>query len=425
MVNMPNLHAISALGSQFTKNVFAGTAQHFQSKTKRALRQRTSQSQRANTAARTQPSTPSSHTPQGLPEPSAAMGEQLQAGRVARAQRAQSNRQNAGPNLANRINYGTPTEGGAKLNYQGPTPVRGDAHLGATSAQASSFVSRINSQAGNPVHAVQPAQFGGGHRASAPTNMTVSHAPGTGRHRAGGTPNVAPKKSVQAAPVASQAHVTTLGQQFGSPGRVSGTTPLAGSREYGAMPSPHQEAQRRLGTRGYESFTARKLSPSEGASSPAHPNFGSNPVAAAPQKKNIPNVDTSTKSNAPFPTHVNPEGASSQKLQRLSATETAKTGRENEFTVGSRNPSKVTTNIRGLAAKGSQLEASLNSRPFQTPAKSAPSAPEPVKKSTSIQNQTQQRGMFSAAPYRVAKTAQPRPKKQAAPKPDPNQGTLF
>lgn len=69
-------------------------------------------------------------------------------------------------------------------------------------------------------------------------------------------------------------------------------------------------------------------------------------------------ADVSTKSNAPYPTHVHPEGSSSMVLPRLTAAQP----RPNQFTVGSRN-------IRGggIAAMGSKLEEGLSTRPLRVP----------------------------------------------------------
>jgi hypothetical protein len=94
------------------------------------------------------------------------------------------------------------------------------------------------------------------------------------------------------------------------------------------------------------------------------PSAPAKPQAPKPPTHSLQFSDTSTKDNSPFPTHVHPEGSSNAILPHLSATETAKTGRPNEFTVGSRN-----VRGSGIAAMGSKLEESLMSRPFQTPAK--------------------------------------------------------
>lgn len=112
--------------------------------------------------------------------------------------------------------------------------------------------------------------------------------------------------------------------------------------------------------------------PTTGAPKPSINPFQVNRIQSAPQRPQAPKPathslqfsDTSTKDNSPFPTHVHPEGSSNAILPHLSATETAKTGRPNEFTVGSRN-----VRGSGIAAMGSKLEESLMSRPFQTPAK--------------------------------------------------------
>lgn len=82
------------------------------------------------------------------------------------------------------------------------------------------------------------------------------------------------------------------------------------------------------------------------------------PVSKGPVK--FSNV--SPQSNAPYPTHVHPAGSSSAILPHLSATETGKTGRPNEFTVGSRN-----IKGSGIAAMGSKLEEGLRTKPFPVP----------------------------------------------------------
>lgn len=85
-------------------------------------------------------------------------------------------------------------------------------------------------------------------------------------------------------------------------------------------------------------------------------------TALPPARNSLQFADTSKKDNSPYPTHEHPAGSSSAILPRLSATETAKTGRPNTFTVGSRN-------IRGggIAAMGSMLEQGLAQRPLTLP----------------------------------------------------------
>lgn len=87
----------------------------------------------------------------------------------------------------------------------------------------------------------------------------------------------------------------------------------------------------------------------------------------APTAKPTQFADTSTKSNAPFPTHEHPAGSSSAILPHLSATETAKTGRPNEFTVGSRRTPSAKSNVAGLGAMGSKLEEGLATKKFPLP----------------------------------------------------------
>jgi hypothetical protein len=83
----------------------------------------------------------------------------------------------------------------------------------------------------------------------------------------------------------------------------------------------------------------------------------------APRKAAQP-LTVTPKSKA-YPLHQNPPGSSQQRLNTLSDTETAKTGKPNNFSVGSKKPSK--TNTQGLAAMGSKLEAGLASKKFPLP----------------------------------------------------------
>lgn len=96
---------------------------------------------------------------------------------------------------------------------------------------------------------------------------------------------------------------------------------------------------------------------SSGTNIPTPPPKATNPGGkAAPVGPQF--ADTTPKSNAPFPTHVHPEGSSSQILPNLTANQPA----PNQFTVGSRN-----IKGGGIAAMGSQLEAGLSSRKFPLP----------------------------------------------------------
>jgi hypothetical protein len=74
-------------------------------------------------------------------------------------------------------------------------------------------------------------------------------------------------------------------------------------------------------------------------------------------------VDTSTKSNSPFPTHVHPANSSNLELSNLSAAHSSP-GKPQQFTVGSRN-----IKGGGIASMGSQLEEGLATRPLSLPSK--------------------------------------------------------
>ena len=88
----------------------------------------------------------------------------------------------------------------------------------------------------------------------------------------------------------------------------------------------------------------------------------SKPALPPKPRNSLQFADTSTKDNSPFPTHQHPAGSSSAILPNLSANESAKTGRPNTFTMGSRN-----IKGGGIAAMGSQLEQSLAQRPLSLP----------------------------------------------------------
>lgn len=115
--------------------------------------------------------------------------------------------------------------------------------------------------------------------------------------------------------------------------------------------------------------TAVSATPSvKPAINPFQVNRISRPSGPAATPKQAPSSlqfsNTSTKDNSPFPTHVHPAGSSNAILPTLSANETAKTGRPNEFTVGSRKPGR---SVQGLGAMGSKLEESLMNKPLGTP----------------------------------------------------------
>lgn len=96
---------------------------------------------------------------------------------------------------------------------------------------------------------------------------------------------------------------------------------------------------------------------SSGTNIPTPPPTATNPGGkAAPVGPQF--ADVTPKSNAPFPTHVHPEGSSTQILPHLTANQP----KPNQFTVGSRN-----IKGGGIAAMGSQLEAGLSSRKFPLP----------------------------------------------------------
>lgn len=65
-----------------------------------------------------------------------------------------------------------------------------------------------------------------------------------------------------------------------------------------------------------------------------------------------------------FKEHQNPAGSPQTRLPKLSDTETAKTGRENNFSVGTKKPS---SNTQGLAAMGARLEAGLMQKKMTLP----------------------------------------------------------
>lgn len=98
------------------------------------------------------------------------------------------------------------------------------------------------------------------------------------------------------------------------------------------------------------------------ASTPTHHGTSSAQFVSAPEARSLPHAAVNVGSNSPFPTHVHPEGSSTQILRNTSATESAKGGAPNTFTVGSRN-----VKSGGIAAMGSRLEAGLNARPLSTP----------------------------------------------------------
>lgn len=144
-----NMGAVAAMGKQFTTNVF-------QSIQNQALKSGKRAQIKANRARPAAPAYPSSHTPPAMPAPSNAMGGQMTQGRANRQARA------AGRNTP-------PTAQTSRTPYAPGVPAA-------------------------PIPS---------HRAGPPVITGASQAPGSGKHRAGGTPNVAPVAAMPANAVAS------------------------------------------------------------------------------------------------------------------------------------------------------------------------------------------------------------------------------
>jgi hypothetical protein len=87
------------------------------------------------------------------------------------------------------------------------------------------------------------------------------------------------------------------------------------------------------------------------------------PFKAASKGKAVP---LSNPVARPFPEHQ-ASGASERPLPTLSANETAKTGRPNTFSTGSKRAPSAKSNLAGLGALGSKLEEGLATKKFPLP----------------------------------------------------------
>lgn len=179
-LNAPNIGHISHVASSGPRgNVFKTLATKFKAK--------------KSAAAKKAPAAPTASYPKGpqkpapMPAPSASMGQQMAAGRAARQQRAQQNRQQAGPNLINRINSQTGS-------YKGATPVSGQTAFrqhstGATASQANAFTTRMKAQAAGLSAQQSNMAHGPATPASTPTQHNVSSAQFSGGSSRQAMPN--------------------------------------------------------------------------------------------------------------------------------------------------------------------------------------------------------------------------------------------
>jgi len=404
--NMPNLGNVAASGSQFKHNIFATIQKKASGIARRASR--------PGPAA---PATPTTNTPSPMPsQPTGNLkANSVNAGRYRRQQRAQAtqtarNTPPAAPPTANTVPTPHAPGIGVQLNAnsvaagrtarvgrsqtgqalsmvqnlqraQGltqaisaantPAPTAGGRHSAgpAQMAAPSSAPGTGRHRAGNVPNAVPAAgATGGAHRAGPPSVTGISQAPGTGRHRAPtAVPNtpatpvvqslqsrgapVAPRTPVPSAPAISRSAPSSViprvaSTPSGLPTQTSGTT--VGS-------SVHQELQRRMA--GGPAKTAGSSTPSVAS-----------PHAELQRRMNTPSTPSPQFSNvAPkaYPEHQHPEGSSQQILPTLSANQ-SRPGRPNNFTVGSR---KQGSNVQGLGAMGSRLEAGLMRNPIGLPEK--------------------------------------------------------
>lgn len=317
MSTAPNFGAINAMGSQFTSNVFEGVA-------KKAGR---SQKRLAAQAAReSRPATPAFHNAAPTPQPTAAMGQQMAAGRARRQARAQ-----AGPTPPPTANTS-------------PTP-----HAPGVPAPRTNPVAPGTVAAGRQARQ-QRAQAARTQPNAVPFSSAPSQAPHYAVQAPASTRTAAPAShpTAPAAPI----NRTAFNQPSTNPFQVNqvNQTPAAG-----ASPAPKPPV-----SNPFQHPTGR-VAPSPiiptVPSTPARVNTISNP------KPPVQHANVTPQSNAPFPTHVHPAGSSNQILPNLTAAH-SQPGRPNQFTVGSRN-------IRGggIAAMGSQLEAGLAARPLTNPEK--------------------------------------------------------
>lgn len=318
MSTPPNLGAINAMGGQFTSNVFEGVAKS-SAKSSRKLRAQANRQSASNSA-------PRFHNAAPTPQPTAAMGQQMAAGRAARQARAQ-----AGPTPPPTANTSpTPHASGV------PAPRTNPVAPGAVAAGRQARQARAQAARTQP-NAV-------------PFSSAPSQAPQHLTQAPTGTRTAAPAS--HPAPAAAPINRTAFNQPSTNPFQVNqvNQTPAATPAP---LPKPPV-------ANPFQAPTGR-VAPSPiiptAPSNPARVNTINNPKPA------VQHANVTPQSNAPFPTHVHPAGSSNQVLPNLTAAH-SQPGKPNQFTVGSRN-----IKGGGIAAMGSQLEAGLSARPLTNPEK--------------------------------------------------------
>lgn len=320
-----NMGAVSAMGSQFNTNVFAGIS-HKAARTGKKLQAQ------ANRAARNTPAAPTSNaggtsTVSAPLPPNAAA-----AGRARRQARAQAGPTTAPPTPS------YPTSPTPHAPGAGGAPVSGfNVMQGRASRQARA------QQARTPANAVP-----------------FSHAPGTPppTSRAAGAQG-APIRT-NTAPVMSNVPSPTNPinrTAFNQPS----TTPFSAPQSNVSSPTQFKAAPKPSTT----PFSVGPLttSPKPSATAPqastnpfANKSNANAPAQAAQQQLSSQFANTKQGNNAPFPTHQHPSGSSNMILQNASAA-LSQPGRPNTLIVGSRNASPG-----GIAAAGSRLEAWANAK---------------------------------------------------------------
>lgn len=156
-------------------------------------------------------------------------------------------------------------------------------------------------------------------------------------------------------------------------GKTPGYQSVTRQQASGAAPSFPSSAPSRSQASGQAPSFQVNIMPSPSALAHAAPSFSSSNT----QPQQFSNskgtggggdthpgfVDTSTKDNSPFPTHVHPENSSSMNMHDLSR-KISTPGKPNPVTLGSRN-----IKGGGIASMGSQLEEGLATRPLTLPPK--------------------------------------------------------